>query len=180
MPKRSLATTAAVLCGGALLLTGCGQAATSASTNAAAAPDVSASTCAAEDFRITMRAQQDPGSFLLELQNTSQQTCELGGWVHLTPDTSKGVPIDAPVEYLEVPSPAGGVQELEPGGTAYSGVRADYGETDIVAVGFTATPDNTNGKTIAEVQGAGEPYPRLPITHLRVGTLQPSPEGVLF
>ncbi|WP_258345415.1 hypothetical protein [Saccharopolyspora gregorii] len=59
-------------------------------------------------------------------------------------------------------------------------MRAEYGETDFVAVGFGATPAGTAGFSNVVVEGAGEPYPRLPITSLRIGTVQPTPDGVLL
>ncbi|MCX2734076.1 DUF4232 domain-containing protein [Saccharopolyspora sp. NFXS83] len=178
MLKRSFTTAAIALCAGALLTTGVGQAAATGPGNPAPR-DVSASNCSGEDFAVTLRAQTEPGSFLLELRNTSDQSCLLGGWVHLTPVTAKGTPIEVPTDYVEIPTPPVGDQRLEPGATAYSGVRAEYGDTDFTAVGFDATPADMTGKSPTAVEGAGEPYPRLQIKDLRVGTLQPTPENVL-
>ena len=178
MPKRKLATAAVALTAGSLLLAGGGQAVAAGAANPPAG-EVSASNCTAEDFAVTMRAQAEPGSFLLELRNGSDRTCEFGGWVRLTPQTAKGTPIEVPTDYVEVPGPPG-VAELAPGETAYAGVRAEYGETDFVAVGFGATPADTAGFSNVVVEGAGEPYPRLPITSLRVGSVQPTPDGVLL
>ncbi|GAB2651313.1 hypothetical protein GCM10027271_06310 [Saccharopolyspora gloriosae] len=176
---RSFTTAALALCAGALLTTGTGQAAATATVDPAPR-DVSASNCSGEDFAVTLRAQADPGSFLLELRNTSEERCLLGGWVRLTPVTAKGTPIEVPTGYVEVPAPPVADQQLEPGGTAYSGVRVEYGDTDFTAVGFDATPADMTGKSPTTVEGAGDPYPRLPVRSLRVGTLQPTPENVLF
>lgn len=59
-------------------------------------------------------------------------------------------------------------------------MRAEYRETDFVAVGFGATPAGTAGFGNAVVEGAGEPHPWLPITSPRVGAVQPTPGGVLL
>ncbi|MEU6131511.1 DUF4232 domain-containing protein [Saccharopolyspora sp. NPDC047091] len=177
MPKRKLATAAVALCAGSLLLAGGGQAVAAEAANPPAG-GTAASNCSGEDFAVTMRAQADPGSFLLELRNTSDRACQVGGWVRLTPQTAKGTPIDVPTDYVQVPGPPG-VDEVAPGGTAYAGVRAEYGETDFNAVGFEAAPDDVAGHSMVVVEGAGEPYPLLPVTSLQVGTLQATPDGVL-
>ena len=181
MPKRSFTiTAAAALCGGAMLLTGCGQVA-QPQMNATAQGENSASDCSGEDFKIMMRPQpDDPGSFLLELQNRSDKSGEVGDWAHLVPVGSKGPRIDVPTEEVEIPAPPNEDMQLGPGETAYSGVRAELGDPPIVAAGFDATLSNTPGDVPAEVEKPEGSGARIPVTHLQVGTLQPSPEGVLF
>lgn len=197
MLKRTrTAGTAAALIGGALLLAGCsgGQNA----TNAATAPEKSgsdassgqsngnsASNCSAEDFKIDLNAQPGkPGAFLLAMTNNSDKACELGGWVDLTPTDAKGEPTDVPTENVEVPGPAEHLT-LESGKTAFAGVQTEQGsKTDSdakVATGFTAKPSNMDGEVNANVistNGNSEEAPQLPIKSLKVGTLQPTSQGV--
>lgn len=201
MSKRSFAiTTTAALCGGAMLLTGCGQAAQSSMNatargdtaaqgenaaaqgeSAAARGEVPASGCAGEDFKIMMRPQpDDPGSFLLELQNTSDKSCHVGGWANLVPVGSKAPRIDVPTEHVEAPAPPKDDIQLAPGATAFSGVRAELGDPPVVAAGFDATLSNTPGDVPTEVEKPEGSGARIPVTHLQIGTLQPTPEGVLF
>lgn len=188
MPKRSLTiTAAAALCGGAVLLAGCGQAAQPQMMNATAQTDdpapgeVPASDCSGDDFKVMMRPQpDDPGSFLLELQNRSDKSCEVGGWAHLVPVGSKGPRIDVPTEEVESPTPPNDDIRLEPGATAYSGVRAELGDPPVVAAGFDTTLSDMSGKIPTEVEKPEGTGARIPVTHLQIGTLQPTPEGVLL
>lgn len=187
MPKRSFTITAAALCGGAVLLAGCGQAAQPQMMKATAQDDnagqgeVPTAGCAGDDFKIMMRPQpDDPGSFLLELQNRSDKSCEVGGWAHLVPVGAKGPRIDVPTEEVETPAPPEDGIQLQPGSTAFSGVRADLGDPPVVAAGFDATLSNTPGDIPTEVEKPEGTGARIPVTHLQIGTLQPTPEGVLF
>ncbi|MCX2728706.1 DUF4232 domain-containing protein [Saccharopolyspora sp. NFXS83] len=209
MGKRTrTASTAAALVGGALLLAGCGG---QAATNSAAAPeglggdtassdtapatraddhaggthdDISASNCSAEDFEITMQAQPDGGVFLLQMKNTSDESCELGGWVDVTPTNMAGQPIDTPTENVNLPGPDANLT-LEPGKSAFSGVKIELAEQSDpdaqVASGFTATPSDMQGEAAVEVSGlngGGSPM-EIAIKSMQIGTLQPSPQGVV-
>lgn len=167
-----------------MLLTGCGQAAQPQMMNATAQsgdPARAASDCTGEDFKIMMRPQpDDPGSFLLELQNRSDKSCQVGGWANLVPVGSKGPRIDVPTEHVEAPAPPKDDIQLEPGATAFSGVRADLGDPPVVAAGFDATLSNTPGDVPAEVEKPEGSGARIPVTHLQIGTLQPTPDDVLL
>ncbi len=188
MSKRSFTiTAAAALCGGAMLLAGCGQAAQPQMMNATAQSDTPAqsgaptSDCAGKDFWITMHPQpDDPGSFLLELQNRSDKSCQVGGWAHLVPVGSKAPRIDVPTEHVETPTPPNNDIRLDPGETAYSGVRAELGDPPVVAAGFDATLSDVDGDVPTEVEKPDGQGARIPLTHLQIGTLQPTSEGVLF
>lgn len=198
---RTAGTTAALL-GGALLLAGCsGQAATNSATGLADQPgqegqgeqtagqapqpgEISASNCSAEDFEITMQAQPGGGKFVLDLKNISDEDCELGSWVNLTPTDMAGEKIETPTDYVNEPGPDEDLT-LAPGKTAFAGVKYEPGrKTDPnaqVATGFAATPSDMTGEIIPEVKGtdgAGNTM-EFPINSLQVGTLQESPQGVV-
>jgi outer membrane murein-binding lipoprotein Lpp len=205
MLKRTrTAGTAAALVSGALLLAGCsgGQGA----MNTASAPqnpgadtarsdsdpasgsgNVSASNCSAQDFKIDLNAQPGkPGAFLLAMTNNSDKACELGGWVDLTPTDAKGEPTDVPMQNVEVPGPPEDLT-LEPGKTAFAGVQTEQGskaDADAkVATGFTAKPSNMDGEINANVintRGSSDEPIELPIKSLKVGTLQPTSQGVFI
>lgn len=180
MSKRSSMTAAVTaLCGGAMLLSGCGQNAAPQMMNDAK-PGTPASECSGEDFRIDMHPQpDDPGSFLLELRNKSEKSCQPGDWAHLIPVGSKDNRVNVPIDYVETPTPPKD-QRLEPGETAYSGVRAELGDPPVVAAGFRATLPKVGGETDVYVDKPSESSSRYPLTHLQIGTLQPTAEGVLF
>ncbi|MFR9730430.1 DUF4232 domain-containing protein [Saccharopolyspora sp. MS10] len=206
MVKRTrTAVVATALAGGALLLAGCGG---QAATNSAATPetpgtdaatstaagagdhasgthdDISASNCAAEDFEITLQPQPNGGVFLLEMKNTSEKSCEIGGWVDLTPLNMANQPTDAEGERLDHPGPPQDIT-LEPGRSAFSGVKVELsgqGDPDAqVASGFTAAPSDMAGEVNVDVKDldGGDSPVELPIKSFQVGTLQPSPQGVV-
>lgn len=186
---------ATALLGGTLLIAGCsGQAATTgaatlndAGSRAASAQgdDVSASNCSATDFEIKMQAQPNPGQYLLTMTNISDEACQLGGWVNLMPTNMANEPIEEVAsKSVEIP---GGPQNLtlEPGRTAFAGVHADLGDkgdpNTYVASGFVATPSDMTGRVNAPVSGTNnQPVTEIPLKGLQAGTLQPSPQGVLF
>ncbi|GAB3684500.1 DUF4232 domain-containing protein [Saccharopolyspora tripterygii] len=191
---------ATALLGGTLLIAGCGgQAATSSAatlndtgSHAASAnartpqgDDISAFNCSATDFEIKLQAQPDPSQYLLTMTNTSDEACQLGGWVNLTPTNMANEPIEEIAgKNVEIP---GGPQDitLEPGRTAFAGVHADLGDkgdpNTYVTSGFLATPSDMSGSVNAPVNSTNnEPVTEIPLKGLQVGTLQPSPQGVLF
>ena len=149
--------------------------------------NVSASNCSAEDFKIDLNAQPGkPGTFLLAMTNNSDKACELGGWVDLTPTNAKGEPTDVPTQNVEVPGPPEHLT-LESGKTAFAGVQTEQGskaDGDAkVATGFTAKPSNMDGEVNANVintHGSNDEPVELPIKSLKVGTLQPTSQGVLL
>ncbi|MDI2032149.1 DUF4232 domain-containing protein [Saccharopolyspora sp. TS4A08] len=178
---------ATALLGGTLLITGCGGAAATQAVTAhgASASDVSASNCSATDFEIKLQAQPDPSQYLLTMTNTSDEACELGGWVNLTPTNMADEPIEeVPSSNVEKPGGPADIT-LEPGRTAFAGVHADLGDkgdpNTYVTSGFVATPADMSGSVNAPVNGLNnEPVTEIPLKGLQVGTLQPSAQGVLF
>ncbi|TWF92809.1 DUF4232 domain-containing protein [Saccharopolyspora dendranthemae] len=185
---------ATALLGGTLLIAGCsGQAATTgaatlnAGSHAASAQgdDVSASNCSATDFEIKLQAQPDPSQYLLTMTNTSDEACQLGGWVNLTPTNMANEPIEEIAsKSVEIPGAPQHIT-LEPGRTAFAGVHADLGDKSdpntYVASGFIATPSDMSGRVNAPVNSTNnQPVTELPLKGLQVGTLQPSSQGVLF
>ncbi|RRO12753.1 DUF4232 domain-containing protein [Saccharopolyspora rhizosphaerae] len=179
--------TATALLGGTLLITGCsGQAAAlTHAVGTAPADEISASQCAATDFRIELQAQPDPSRYLLTTTNTSDQACRLGGWVALTPKDMTDEPIEqVPSTNVEVP---GAPQDLTlaPGRTAFAGVHVELGDKQdsdtYVTSGVDASPTDMSGSVNAPVRGlTPEPVTEIPLRGLQVGTLQPSAQGVLF
>ncbi|MBB5072783.1 hypothetical protein BJ969_005871 [Saccharopolyspora gloriosae] len=150
--------------------------------------DISASNCSAADFKVTMQAQpSDAGAdsrFLIQLENTSDKSCELGGWVNLTPTNMAGEAIDVPTENVNLPGPDADLT-LEPGKSAFAGAkieRAEKSDPDAqVASGFTATPSDMNGEVNAEVSdlNGGNGPVEMAVKSMQIGTLQPSPQGVV-
>ncbi|WP_214370620.1 DUF4232 domain-containing protein [Pseudonocardia sp. H11422] len=132
-----------------------------------------------------LNAQPDhPGEFLLALTNTSDKSCDVGGWVDLVPRNMADEPItQVPTDKIE--HPGAPVQiKLEPGRTAFAGVRAELGDkadpNTYVASGFTAAPTDMDGEVNADVVGSeGQPV-QIPLKSLQIGTLQPITDGVLF
>ncbi|MEU6132053.1 DUF4232 domain-containing protein [Saccharopolyspora sp. NPDC047091] len=150
--------------------------------------DISASNCSAEDFKVTMQAQPSDASastrFLVQMENTSDKSCELGGWVNLTPTNMAGEAFDVPTENVNLPGPDADLT-LEPGKSAFAGVKietAEKSDSDAkVASGFTATPSDMNGEVNAEVKdlnGGSSPV-EITVKSMQIGTLQPSPQGVV-
>ncbi|GAA3354102.1 DUF4232 domain-containing protein [Saccharopolyspora gregorii] len=150
--------------------------------------DISASNCSAEDFAFTMQAQpSDAGStkmFLLQMENTSDKSCELGGWADVTPTNMAGEKIDAPSENVNEPGPDQNLT-LEPGKSAFSGVKivsAEKSDPDApVASGFTAEPTDMQGEANVDVKDLnGESGTlELAVKSMQIGTLQSSPQGVV-
>lgn len=203
MVKRTrTAGTAAALVGGALLLAGCGgQAATNSAVGmadqaadqganaagSAAKPeqgDISASNCSSEDFEITLQAQPSGGTFLLQMTNLSDEACDLGGWVNLTPTNMAGEKFEIPTDYVNEPGPDQDLT-LAPGTSAFAGVKYETGQqsdpNDQVASGFAATPSDMSGEITAQVKdtNGGDTPIDFPIKSLQVGTLQESAQGVV-
>lgn len=150
--------------------------------------DISASNCSADDFTFTMQAQPSDASastrFLVQMENTSDKSCELGGWVNLTPTNMAGEAFDVPTENVNLPGPDADLT-LEPGKSAFAGVKietAEKSDSDAkVASGFTATPSDMNGEVNAEVKdlnGGSSPV-EITVKSMQIGTLQPSPQGVV-
>lgn len=183
------------LLGGALLLAGNGLAATdsgSAPPEATAntvvsGDDVSASPCSGDDFTADLIPQPiRPGSFLLAVTNTSQQTCEVDGWPNVVGQNMKGDPLtEVPTATVEVPG-APTATTLEPGETAFAGLHAELGDKSdpntYVASGFTAYLPDIGGGINADprTDPTGEESFALPVKSLRIGSLQPSSQGVVF
>ncbi|AOS65219.1 DUF4232 domain-containing protein [Actinoalloteichus hymeniacidonis] len=175
-------TTMAGVIGGALLLVG-GQA-IAGTTTEPEAPKGNAA-CTAEDIEVDLNPQPGrPADYLLALTNTSDATCEFSGTFGLTPQNMAGEPIDQvphdAVDHPGAPAPI----TLAPDRTAFAGVQFDLGDKadsdTYVASGFTATLPEVDGEIQAEVVGTDGELVQIPLTGLRVGTLQPSANGVLF
>lgn len=188
MRKRTTGALIGLL-GSTALLAGCGQ----ASAIDAAAPaaqahtaqrDISGSNCTAQDFRVDLNVQPGhPDQFLLAMTNTSGKPCEIGGWVNLKPQNMAGETIEQiPARTVEVPGPPER-STLQPGRTAFAGVHLELGAKNdpgtYVTSGFLAAPSDMAGVGSARVVGNEGPV-EIPLKSLQIGTLQPSPQGVLF
>lgn len=196
--------TVAALAGGIAMLTGCSQGATNApapGNNAAIAgggeqveeqqggrdqadgtqPDISTEgPCSAEDVAVTLTPQPDrPGIFLMTAVNNSPEPCIVDGWGGIVPLDMTGAEIEVPTAQLEVPG-APTSTRIEPGETAFAGVKLELGDKNDpnvrVANGFNATMPNTEGTTNAAVAGAD--YFEYPVTSIQIGSFQPSAQGV--
>ncbi|APU17082.1 MULTISPECIES: DUF4232 domain-containing protein [Actinoalloteichus] len=177
-------TTLAGVLGGALLLVG-GQTVAGAT---ATEPDVregGVSACTAEDVEVELNPQPErPADYLLALTNVSDKTCEFSGALGLAGQNMAGEPIDQvpndSVDHPGAPAPI----TLAPDHTAFAGVQVDLGDKGdpdtYVAAGFTASLPEFDGEVQARIVGAEDEPVQIPLTGLRVGTLQPVTDGVLF
>ncbi|KAA5829179.1 DUF4232 domain-containing protein [Saccharopolyspora hirsuta] len=199
---RALGAVAALV-GGAALLTGCAQGATSApapGTNALSSQvggqvqqasgqvggtgQAQEASCTAEDVDVTLTVQPDrPGVLLLTAVNRSQQACTVDGWAGLVPLDMSNSEIEVPTQQVEIPG-APTSTRIEPGKTAFAGVKLELGGKDDpdarVATGFKASMPGTDTTTNARIsfdQSAGE-YAEFPVKSIQIGSFQPSAQGV--
>ncbi|MFB7669542.1 DUF4232 domain-containing protein [Kitasatospora sp. NPDC056138] len=143
--------------------------------------------CHTGELRADVQLQPDrPGSAMVMLVNKGSRTCTVHGYLGyggLLADNSR---VD--VATARVPYPGPPVQVvLKPGTTAFSGLsfstcdKADPKCT--VLAGLVVTPPDETTQLTAQVLGVdGQPVPQLPVSAagLRVGSLQPSNQGVLL
>lgn len=139
--------------------------------------------CTAYDYSVTIDLKPPRHDFgVLELTNTSSQVCDVEGWTGLTVRSDSELPEQVPFKQVEQPGPAVPLK-LEPGQSAYSGVRfvpGQEGGDDSYAVReVVAIPPDTNNSIPAKLTSAGsDSSPHVTISAIEMGTLQPDEEAV--
>ncbi|MGK4578814.1 DUF4232 domain-containing protein [Kitasatospora sp. HPMI-4] len=143
--------------------------------------------CHTDELRADVQLQPDrPGSAMVMLVNKGSRTCTVYGYLGyggLLADNSR---VEVPTTRVPYPGPS--VQAvLKPGTTAFSGLAwsaCDKADPSCkVLAGLVVTPPNETTQLTAQVIGVdGQQVPQLLVSSagLRVGSLQPSNEGVLL
>lgn len=139
--------------------------------------------CTAYDYSVAIDLKSPSHDFgVLELTNTSSQVCDVEGWTGLTVRSDSELPEQVPFKQVDQPGPAVPLK-LEPGQSAYSGVRFFPGQEDAddayTVSEVVAIPPDTNNSIPAKLTGeGGEPSPRMTISAIEMGTLQPDEEAI--
>ncbi|WP_326565797.1 DUF4232 domain-containing protein [Amycolatopsis rhabdoformis] len=128
---------------------------------------------------------QDQGLGLLALENTGKTPVTIQGWPTLRFLAADNSPLKVPTQNVDIPG-AGPSITLRPGTNAFAGVKwetGDKGSTDtFVSTTLELTPPHATTSTVVDVigtDGKKVAYPELDLTSVKVGTLQPSTQGVL-
>ncbi|GAB7051515.1 DUF4232 domain-containing protein [Catenuloplanes indicus] len=164
-----------------------GAASGTATRSAAPAPAGSAAggeACTGEDVTAAATVQ-DAGVALLAITNASDRPCTLDGWPTLGLRAADDSALKVPVEEVQQPGPATPTA-LDPGETAFAGFKwtiCDLGAAGCaVATTLTVMPPGGGtpvNATLTGVEGGDQAVERLPVSGLRVGTIQPSTQGVV-
>ncbi|MDP9795168.1 hypothetical protein J2S43_003680 [Catenuloplanes nepalensis] len=140
--------------------------------------------CTGEDIKAEATVQE-AGVALLAITNASDAACALDGWPTLGLLAADDSAIKVPVEEVAQPGPATATA-LDPGETAFAGFKwtaCDLGAADCkVATTLTVMPPGGGtpvNATITGVEGGDQAVEELPVSGLRVGTIQPSTQGVV-
>ncbi|MDR7273680.1 DUF4232 domain-containing protein [Catenuloplanes atrovinosus] len=140
--------------------------------------------CTGEDITAEATVQK-AGVALLTITNTSAAPCRLTGWPKLGLLAADGSALTVPVREVPQPGPATPA-DVAPGQSAYAGFRwtsCDKSATDCaVATTLTVAPEGGGAPvtaTFTGVAGGTQTVDELPLSALTVGTLQPSPQGVV-
>ncbi|GAB3291862.1 DUF4232 domain-containing protein [Parasphingorhabdus pacifica] len=177
------------LCTASVMLAGCGDnqdtlgEMTERGSGAPEDESAMATACTAHDFNVEISLQPPRHDFgMLRLTNTSGKHCPVEGWTGLTVRSESELPEQVPFKQVPQPTPAKNF-DLAPGDTAYSGVRffpGDQREDNAYNVAeVVAIPPGTNESTSAKLTSSDEgPHPKLVISGIEMGTLQPSEEGI--
>ncbi|HVV23593.1 MAG TPA: DUF4232 domain-containing protein, partial [Pseudonocardiaceae bacterium] len=138
----------------------------------------------ASSFRADLTVQH-AGLGLLALTNTSKRAVTVRGWPTLSFLNAANETVSVPVHKVAIPG-AGPSITIGPGETAFAGVQWTVGDKadpkTFVATTVRMTPPGTIGWVDVHIIGTdGEPdgYPEFDITAAKIGTLQPSSQGVL-
>ncbi|MEU4667189.1 DUF4232 domain-containing protein [Amycolatopsis sp. NPDC023774] len=128
---------------------------------------------------------QDQGLGLLALENTGKDPVTIQGWPALQFLAADNSPLKVPTQNVDIPG-AGPSITLRPGTNAFAGVKwetGDKGSTDtFVATTLKLTPPHGTSATVVDVigtDGKKAGYSEFDLTSVKVGTLQPSTQGVL-
>lgn len=128
---------------------------------------------------------QDQGLGLLALENTGKDPVTIQGWPALQFLAADNSPLKVPTQNVDIPG-AGPSITLRPGTNAFAGVKWETGDkasTDtFVATTLKLTPPHGTSATVVDVIGTDGKkvgYPEFDVTSVKVGTLQPSTQGVL-
>ncbi|QRP47399.1 DUF4232 domain-containing protein [Amycolatopsis sp. FDAARGOS 1241] len=138
---------------------------------------------AASGFHAELTIQQ-PGLGLLALENTGKSAVTIEGWPQLQFLAADDSQLKVPTQNVEIPGPGPSIT-LRPGTNAFAGVKWETGDkgnpSTFVATTLKLVPPHGSGSTVVDVIGTdGQKvgYPEFDVTSVKVGTLQPSTQGV--
>lgn len=158
--------------------------ATSTSNQVAAAPATSNSNASAAGFTVDLTIQQD-GLGLLSVQNNGTTKATIDGSPTLTFLNAANETLSVPVHNVNIPGAATSIT-LAPGENAFAGVKWTDGDkasvSTFVATTLKVTPPGSTAPVVANVIGTSgkkQTYYEFDITSVKVGTLQPTTQGVL-
>ncbi|WP_045745323.1 DUF4232 domain-containing protein [Actinoplanes rectilineatus] len=144
------------------------------------------SDCATDDLAVTIAAQGDSATAptaMVVVTNNGEKDCTVHGWLTFTLVNAANEAVEVPTEKVEEPGPAVDVKIIA-GGSAFAGIKwttCDKGDSSCGA-GNTIRWDlgtSADGPA-AELEGfpAAEKS-NITMKSLKVGTLQPSRQGVV-
>lgn len=138
----------------------------------------------ASSFRADLTVQH-AGLGLLAVTNTTKRAVTVRGWPTLAFLNAANETVSVPLQQVAVPG-AGPSIAIGPGETAFAGVQWTVGDKadprTFVATTLRLTPPGSTGWVDVNVIGSdGQQvgYPEFDLTSARIGTLQPSSQGVL-
>ncbi len=158
---------------------------TTAPADVPAAATTTKSACTASDFKADLNTQPNGGIAMLALTNKGAKDCSLRGWAGFSFLAANDSPIAVKVSKVAQPGPGAEIV-LKPGRTAFAGFKwttCDKGDASChVVTTVQVTPPGVGSPVVADFIGANggdEKVTELPLASARVGTLQPSAQGVV-
>ncbi|MFI5608917.1 DUF4232 domain-containing protein [Amycolatopsis sp. NPDC051903] len=137
----------------------------------------------ASGFHAELTIQQ-AGLGLLALENTGKSPVTIKGWPQLQFLAADDSQLKVPTQNVEIPGPGPSIT-LRPGTNAFAGVKWETGDkgnpSTFVATTLKLVPPHGSGSTVVDVIGTDGKkvgYPEFDVTSVKVGTLQPSTQGV--
>ncbi|MEV6346969.1 DUF4232 domain-containing protein [Actinoplanes sp. NPDC051851] len=159
-------------------------AAATKTTKATAATKAGA--CRSEGVKTSVELQEAEGTTqraMVIVTNSGKSNCTLDGWVAISLVNAADEVVDVPTSRVKEPGPAEPIT-LKPGTSAFAGIKwtsCDKGD-DTCGVGNTLRYNleaSTDGP-VAELSGFPNPESSaITMTSLKIGTLQPSNQGVV-
>ncbi|MDG4765084.1 DUF4232 domain-containing protein [Solwaraspora sp. WMMD406] len=152
-------------------------------TSSGAPDDGGTAACASANLSVDVTIQ-DAGLALLALTNASSTACQLDGWVTLAFERADRSTVDVAQEQVEQPGPPLAT-DLDPGESAFAGIKwatCDPSSTDCaVATTVRVGAPGDSATVVARVIGidGADLVGELPIADVRVGSIQPSTQGVV-
>ncbi|GAA1640301.1 DUF4232 domain-containing protein [Actinoplanes couchii] len=141
--------------------------------------------CADTDLKVSIAAQgtgETDEKGMVVITNEGRQNCTVHGWLTFALVNAAGEAVPVPTEKVNEPGPAETV-EIKAGGSAFAGIkwtRCDKGDVTCGAGNSISWKlDEAAKVSYAELEGFPAPEKsNITMTALKVGTVQPSNQGV--